>query len=272
VLFDVYGTLFVSARGEPAAPAVHPSGTQGQPDGPLAAAFAALRMAIPAATAAKADPMLQTIIRDHHARARAVGVDFPEVDIVSVFQELLRRLGAAAGRRLPCGRDAARRLALEHELRGNPSWPMPDARATLRALRDRGLLRGIVSNSQCYTPWLFPALMGAELSALGFRASLCAWSYRCGCAKPSPSLFLGPLRELQRRGLPPSAVLVVGNDRGNDILPAALLGCRTALLAADARSYWPRTRPVRAGQGPVARLRGPDLRLTALAQLPELLS
>jgi putative hydrolase of the HAD superfamily len=149
---------------------------------------------------------------------------------------------------------------------------MPGAGATLAALRRGGLPLGIVSNAQFYTPWLFPVHFGAGLRALGFRPRLCAWSYRSRCAKPSASLFRGPLRSLQRRGIPASATLVVGNDRRNDIDPAVRLGCRTALFAGDARSYRPR-------EGEADRLEPPgrspepaaDLLLAALPQLLEAL-
>jgi len=250
VLFDVYGTLFVSA----------PDPRSGS-EGPLAAAFAALQL--PLLAAGEADRVLEETIRERHDLARAGGIDFPEIDIVSVFQELLRRLSAAAAAPLPCDRGTAERLSLEQELRRNLIWPMPGATATLAALRGRGLLLGIVSNAQFYTPWLFPALMGAGLPALGFRKGLCSWSFRRGCAKPSPSLFLPPLRKLQRRGIPAAAVLVVGNDRRNDILPASRLGCRTALFAGDARSYRPRD-----GEHLPE---SPDVLLTALPQLLEVM-
>ena len=249
VLLDVYGTLFVSA----------PAGARG-PDGPLAEAFAALGLPLPAALVETAEGLLEAIIGEHQDRARAGGAEPPEIDIVAVFRELLRRLASAAALPLPRDRGTAERLALEQELRRNRVWPMPGAAAALAGLRDRGLPLGIVSNSQFYTPWLFPALLGGSLSTLGFRRALCSWSYRFLCAKPSPRLFQRPLRWLRRRGIPPEAVLMVGNDFGRDLLPASHLGCRTALFAGDARSYKPASGPDAAGR--------PDALLTALAQLP----
>lgn len=249
VLLDVYGTLFVSA----------PVGARG-PDGPLAEAFAARGLPLPAALAETTERLLEEIIGEHQDRARAGGAEPPEIDVVAVFQELLRRLASTAALPLPRDRGTAERLALEQELRRNRVWPMPGASAVLAALRDKGLPLGIVSNSQFYTPWLFPALLGGPLRALGFRSALCSWSYRFGCAKPSPRLFLRPLHWLWRRGIPPEAVLMVGNDFDRDLLPASHLGCRTALFAGDARSYRPAGGPVGADR--------PNALLTALAQLP----
>jgi putative hydrolase of the HAD superfamily len=260
VLFDVYGTLFVSAAGGSTPDAE----SAGPCTGFLAEAFEALQLPNPVGAARSAERVLETITRERHDQARAAGVDFPEVEIVSVFQELLRRLSSPTRARLPSDHGTAELLALEYELRRNPTWPMPAAGATLAALKDRGLLLGIVSNAQFYTPWLFPAHLGANLGTLGFVPALCAWSYRCGCAKPSPSLFLPPLRELQRRGVPPAATLVVGNDRRNDVDPASGLGCRTALFAGDARSYRPR------GHDPAPDDPRADLLLTALPQLLEI--
>lgn len=254
VLFDVYGTLFISA----------PCAAAGR-DGPLAAAFAALQLPLPEPAAEEADRLLPAIIRERHEAARARGVEQPEIDIRSVCQELLRRLGAKTGIRLPCDRRTAERLALEQELRRNHVWPMPGAAETLDGLRRRGLQLGIVSNSQFLTPWLFASLLGAPLTALGFREPLCAWSYRCGCAKPSPALFRSPLRALARRGIPPASVLMVGNDHLSDVLPASRLGCRTALFAGDSRSYRPAPGDAPGDRPP------PDLLLTRLPQLLEAL-
>lgn len=270
VLFDVYGTLIISAAGEIGAAA---SPGRPQPVDSLAEAFGALRLPLPPQAGA-AERLLESIIRARQERSRAAGVEFPEVDIVSVYRELLRRLGGLAGTRLPSGPRLAARLALEHELRRNPTWGMPGAGTTLASLKARGLLLGIVSNAQFYTPWLFPAHLGADLRALGFTPALCSWSYRRGCAKPSADLFRPVLRALERRGVVPSATLVVGNDRRNDVLPASRLGCRAALFAGDARSYRPREQepPTDGPQGDRGALVKPHLLLTALPQLLEVLA
>ncbi|MFO1491262.1 MAG: HAD family hydrolase [Kiritimatiellia bacterium] len=223
VLFDLYGTLFVSGAGEVGATAETP-----------------------------AEPRLSAAIRRHHEAARATGIDHPEVDLLSIWRDLAGGDEALAETR-----------AIDCEWSVNPVWPMPGAAGMLRALRGQGVLLGIVSNAQFFTPPLFEALMGSDATALGFEAGACAWSYQSGRAKPSPHLFHRAMDAWVRRGIRPGEILMVGNDMRNDVLAAAACGMRTALFAGDARSL---------------RLRGrstvetpPDLVLTELEQLPPLL-
>jgi putative hydrolase of the HAD superfamily len=104
-------------------------------------------------------------------------------------------------------------------------------------LRGRGLVLGIVSNAQFYTPLMLEGFLDSSLDDLGFDAECCAWSYRLLEAKPSTRIYEEALAGLERvHGIEPSEVLYVGNDLRNDIWPASLTGCRTALFAGDARS------------------------------------
>ena len=223
VLFDLYGTLFVSGAGE-----------------------------VGATTEISTDPRLLDAIRRRHEAAQAAGVDHPEVDILEIWRELLGEDEALAEAQ-----------AVDHEWRVNPVWPMPGAGDVLRALRNRGLLMGIVSNAQFFTPPLFEALLGADAAALGFDAAACAWSFALGRAKPSSFVYHKAMEAWTRRGIQPGEILMVGNDMRNDVLAAAACGLRTALFAGDARSL---------------RLRGgspadtpPEAVLTSLKQLPPLL-
>ena len=223
VLFDLYGTLFVSGAGDVGATAETP-----------------------------AEPRLPAAIRSHHEAARAAGIEHPEVDLLAIWRDLAGGDEALAEAR-----------AIDCEWMVNPVWPMPGAADMLRALRDQGVLLGIVSNAQFFTPPLFEALLGADAAALGFENDACAWSYQLGRAKPSPLLYQRAMDTWVRRGIRPGEILMVGNDMRNDVLPAAACGMRTALFAGDARSL--RLRGRSAAETP------PDLVLTELAQLPPLL-
>lgn len=252
VLFDIYGTLLVSGCGEIGSAVAHDEAE-------------ALQEALRAAELAEdvdARVLLETqqqVIRDEHARLRERSVDYPEVDIVAVWGEALRR-----GERFP-GSDFTEhdleRLALEYECRVNPVWPMPHAHETLAELRDAGLTLGLVSNAQFFTPLLFPVLFGAELSGLGFEDELCVFSWRCGVAKPGGAIFEQATAALDHRRISTNRALYVGNDMLNDVAGAAQAGFRTALFAGDARSL--RKRP---GDERIAGIE-PDLVLTDLHQL-----
>jgi putative hydrolase of the HAD superfamily len=262
VLFDVYGTLFVSASGD--------IGTAGKESrsGPFQAALTAcgFQPASPRA-AARGGAWLAEEIRAAHARARGGGTEHPEVDILGVLSSTLTRLRREAEILRRPGAARVRRFAVEYEARQNPCWPMPGVRETLTALQARGLVLGIVSNAQFYTPLLFPALLGASHRRLGFLDPACVWSYRLLEAKPSERLFRIAAGELERRrGIKPNQILYVGNDMLNDIYPARACGFRTALFAGDSRSLRLRQ------DDPRCRGLVPDALVTELSQILRLLA
>jgi len=154
----------------------------------------------------------------------------------------------------------ARAFALEYEALVNPAWPMPGLRTALSDLRRAGILLGILSNAQFYTPSLFECFLGAGPRALGFREELTLYSFELGLAKPSPRLFAIARARLQAAGVRPGRVLMVGNDALRDLAPARAAGFQTALFAGDARSL--------RGAGEA---RAATAVITDLAQLPRLL-
>jgi len=66
---------------------------------------------------------------------------------------------------------------------------MPVLRGVLRGLHRQGLLLGILSNAQFYTPLLFECFLGAGAREMGFREELILYSCELGLAKPSSRLF-----------------------------------------------------------------------------------
>lgn len=257
VLFDVYGTLVISTSGDIGLARERPG--ERDPAGAFAAALEAAGIRAPA-TAGPA--RLEQAIRAFHARRKAVGTEFPEVDILAVWEEILG--GEVLGGEIPTSRDQFARLAVEYECRVNPVWPMPGLAQLLADLHRRPLVLGIVSNAQFYTPLMLEGFLGAPLADLGFDAECCAWSYRLLEAKPSTRIYQVALAGLDRvHGITPSEVLYVGNDLRNDIWPASLTGCRTALFAGDARSLRLREDDPRCA-GVV-----PDRVVTALSQLTD---
>lgn len=242
VLFDIYGTLLISAAGEIGS-------------GPAAANQAAMRAALAdagladAAAAPQPEALardLQTAISAAHRAANARGVRYPEVDLRAIW----RRLLPAA--------NAAERAAVSYECRNNPVWPMPGAAAVVTALQARGPV-GIVSNAQFFTPLALAAL----LPQVTFDPRLAVWSFAAGEAKPSGRLFeLAAERMARHHRLRPDQLLMVGNDMRNDILGARRAGMRGALFAGDARSLRRRQ------DDPACAALRPELILTELTQLP----
>jgi putative hydrolase of the HAD superfamily len=254
VLFDVYGTLLISASGEVGTATDEGRGTA------LSQAFAAVGLALHGDLQYGVQCWLDAI-HDAHAQSKKEGVEYPEVDIVPIWSKCLQRL---AEEKLLDGdvEDVdLRELAVQYEVRVNPTWPMPGLRSCLLELRRRQMLLGIISNAQFFTLELFPALLGKTLHDLEFSDDLQFYSYRSLQAKPGLPLYQLAAEAISARGLRPSDVLYIGNDMLNDVLGANRVGFRTALFAGDARSLrW------REGDERVAGLR-PDLVVTNLEQV-----
>lgn len=256
VAFDVYGTLLISAAGEPTGCAEPGSGTAAF----AAEAVAAAGIALPEAAVGRLPAALGAEIARRRAAQRSAGVRYPDPDIRGTWRAVLDdAVGAGAAPTTA----QVERLAVEFELRANPTWPMPHALETLQALHGRAAI-GIVSNAQFYTPLILRELLGAPFDAL-IPPDRRVCSYRHGRAKPGVELFEAASDRFAAAGIDRSECLFVGNDMRNDVRPAAACGWRTALFAGDARSLRTRDDDER------CRSLRPDLILTSLAQLPPLL-
>ena len=258
VIFDIYGTLLVSGSGD--------VGTIGEENSSRAAveAFGAVGLRMRGDGSAVTDILKETIGSHHRIRCEAGSLN-PEVDIRDVWRDVCAEL-AVGGilERRPDSREIEL-LAVEYECRNNPVWPMPGMLETVSGLRRRGLLLGIVSNAQFFTPLIMEALFRADLITLGFGQDRTVFSYELLEAKPSVSLFTPVVESLDREsGVSPEEALYVGNDMRNDILPSSSLGMKTALFAGDARSYRRRT------EDSACRGLVPDFVVTDLRQILEL--
>jgi putative hydrolase of the HAD superfamily len=266
VLFDIYGTLLVSGSGDVGTAAATDSAeAMGQ-----ALSSAGFKLSSDSAAGTRGIEVLEQGIRASHEVSRRNGVNWPEVEILQIWQELIETLLAEAQVTGYEGMSRLKRLAVEYECRVNPVWPMPGLKETLAGLRERDCRLGIVSNAQFYTPIMLAGLLGTGLTALGFEEPLCVWSYRELQGKPSPHLFEKATEALQRHHrIRPEETLYVGNDMRNDIAAASRSGCRTALFAGDRRSLRRREEdPFCAGVVPDLVLTELPQLLTALAERP----
>lgn len=262
VLFDVYGTLIVSGSGD--------VGTAAATD-TAEAMTQALKAAHYKGDLKKAGALGKNLLKAEvlawHTASRAAGIDFPEVDIAKIWKKVVGRLrkdGILNPPKLDI--EPIRKLALEYECLVNPVWPMPECLETLRILKERGYVLGIVSNAQFYTPLLFSAFFEQAIEDLGFDSDCCIWSYKELKAKPSADLFPKAEKYLKRNhGIKLSDTVYVGNDMLNDIYCASRAGCKTVLFAGDRRSLRLRETDERCMD------LNPDAIITSLGQLPDLI-
>lgn len=259
VLFDVYGTLLISGAGDIS------YGAEANKTREFMAAAQAVGWDVDnSKTAALFVASWRQNIRAHRHSLKQDGIAWPEINIEQVWNETLTtwRQKHPCGHRL--GLNRIRRLIIEYECRINPVWPMPGLSGVLPRLKAIGLILGIVSNAQFFTPLNLAAFPETGWTKGLFDQTLCAWSYRWKEAKPSSRMLESVLYRLSRyHGITPSETLVVGNDMLNDILPANRLGCQTALFAGDARSLRLRS------EKPECSTVTPSLILTRMAQLPK---
>lgn len=96
----------------------------------------------------------------------------------------------------------------------------PDAKRTLRSLRERGYRLGLISN----THWRIPDALREKFDGLFDVVTL---SYEHGYAKPHPSIFL---ETLNRLGVNPNDCLHIGDDPIADIQGARGVGMKTAFI------------------------------------------
>ncbi len=249
IVFDVYGTLFISGSGD-----ISLADEQDR-DAVMLAVLEESGFAWSQGAGAVSTLFFEKI-KESNAVARAGGIDFPEVEIRDIWRELLQCEDWKNA-----SNEAIDALAVRYETRVNPVWPMPGLETTLDELRGHRMQLGIISNAQFYTPLLFQHFLGQLPPGLGFADQLCVWSYRERIGKPSQRLFDISVEKLASCELKPCEVLYVGNDMRNDMVPAAAAGMRTALFAGDARSL--RLREHSADALPV------DIVLTGLGQLLE---
>lgn len=218
VLFDMYGTLLISASGD-----IGFSQNNQEPIDKINNLIRKFKI--------DADPQLlmsalKQAIASVHQTQRAKGILFPEVEIDRIWMQILNNPQ----------KEFVRKFALEYELSVNPVYPMPHLAELLQTCRSKKLLIGVISNAQFYTLHLFQWLLEAAPEDLGFHPDLIFLSYRMGCAKPSPEIFRAAADALKKMNIQNQAVLYMGNDMLNDIWPAKQIGFKTALFAGDQRS------------------------------------
>jgi putative hydrolase of the HAD superfamily len=261
VVFDVYGTLFSSGVGDISL------ATEENRDAAIRTVLLENGIRVTrAASKLRIDEALHEIIHKYQSRRRARGMEYPEVDIRSVWAELITELATSGQIETDAAIDIDT-LVIDYETRVNPTQPMPGLAELLIKLHARGLIFSIISNAQFYTPLLFEAFLGETIDELGFCPDCNVWSYEELEGKPSQQLYrLAAERLKQHHQLTPDQCLYIGNDMRNDIWPAKALGFRTALFAGDKLSLR-RRKDHHACKG-----LQPDAEITALAQIESLIS
>lgn len=142
----------------------------------------------------------------------------------SLLDEIVFSALVTCGRQPENVREAIRE-AVDQGIKARGTRWFPDAKRTLRSLRERGYRLGLISN----THWRVPDGLRKEFEELFDVVTL---SYEHGFAKPHPSIFLATLIKL---GVDPKDCLHVGDDPTADVRGARGVGMKTVFIKRDMR-------------------------------------
>lgn len=218
LLFDIYGTLFISGAGEIS---ISKKDFKNKDDLKKLLQQFGIKATLQAVL-----KNLFDAIEKSHEESRSKGIDFPEVEIDKIWMSVIKENCLTR----------AREFAVLYELIVSPVYPMPHANELFAACKKVNFPMGIISNAQFYTKYLFDWFFCSAPERLGFFSDLIFYSFKSGYAKPSVFMFNLAADKLKKMGIPADSVLYIGNDMLNDIYPAKKAGFKTALFAGDDRS------------------------------------
>lgn len=235
IIFDIYGTLLVSASGDIDQAQVKTDYLK------LGLQEAGIKCNDDSEAFLNAllDKFKKTI-RCIHTADKEKGIAHPEIDIEKIWQIVIREY-EDKGLLSTSRTTDFRILTVIYEIHSNPVWPMPDMKKVLQMLSDKGIVLGIVSNAQFYTPLLMNYFIKDTIDENEiihfFNEDLSVYSYKNGMAKPSVELYNQLIPVLKDKyNIDPQEAVFVGNDMLNDIYAADKAGLKTALFAGDTRS------------------------------------
>jgi putative hydrolase of the HAD superfamily len=237
VIFDIYGTLLVSA-----------SGDVNETELSMEHALESFRTTGIRIKKRYGDIAGRLIVSEyrrqinkHTIRRSAEGERFPEVDVREVWKSVISELKKKGIIQDKVDPDFEI-LAFIFETLSNPVSPMPGMMRLLETLKKRNIVMGTVSNAQFYTPITMNYFISGRLeksSRIGspFARDLQVFSYEHLTAKPSGTLFEKMTESLAAYDIRPNNAVYAGNDMYKDIRPASEQGFKTALFAGDKRSF-----------------------------------
>jgi putative hydrolase of the HAD superfamily len=238
-IFDIYGTLLISASGDIDQAEFN--------TGSLEYAMNKSNITVNATDPSQKKQIFSGLlndliqaIQDEHEFYRTNGVPFPEVVIQDIWNALLEDYDKK-GKINYTEQSDLEVYTILFELLSNKVYPMPFMREVVEKLDEKRIPLGIISNAQFYTPIIMNYFFEEETydseNIHHFDPDLTIYSYKTGISKPDFSLFdaiKGIL--LEKYSISAEETLFVGNDLYKDIYPAAKTGFKTALFAGDKRS------------------------------------
>ena len=267
VLFDIYGTLFISEAGDISHAEVYEKKNNGKDKTERSIFQKTFEDAgidtsdFNTALYPELHDFYVSEIKKEHKKLISSGIKHPEVVITEIWERILKNL---TDRHFT--EDEIFTTASVYESLSNRTYPMPEAENVLAGLKRREVILGIISNAQFYTPLMFNAYFGKSTEEIGFDNELSIYSFKYRQSKPDSFLFEKAAGILEKKyNIKPQQVLYTGNDMLNDITAAYNAGMKTALFAGDKRSLRLRENT------PACRGISPDRIITDLGQICDII-
>jgi putative hydrolase of the HAD superfamily len=262
-VFDVYGTILVSASGDIDESVISTENLQ--------EAFSASGIEL---AESLTDPDLalaeilgdfKQLIRQNHQAAFSEDKPYPEINILEIWEEILMD-HQHRNRILLNGPLCIKCFTFVFEVLSNRIYPMPGMKEVIHLLAEKKFPLGIISNAQFYTPVILNFFLHGTISESEqvnpFDSDLTVFSYQHQRSKPDAFLFELLKNQIRKKyGIYADEILFIGNDMFRDIYPASLAGFKTALFAGDTKSL--RLRQER----PELKKVTPDYIVTSLSQI-----
>jgi putative hydrolase of the HAD superfamily len=267
IIFDIYGTLLVSASGDIDEASFSLKN--------LEQALNEAGIKILAGNENQKYQILEEIldlykqtIIDTHQQKKCQDIPYPEINIVDVCQSVVDT-GVARGWLMFANGSDCKKSIFVFEVLSNRTSPMPGLKDVIFSLHKKGYPLGIVSNAQFYTPVLLHYYLNDEFketeTVFPFVPDLTVYSYKHLRGKPDTYLYSKLIPELESKyHIKPSEALFVGNDMLKDVYAANKAGFKTALFAGDRQSLRMRKDDERTKQ------LNPDYIITELNQISDI--
>jgi putative hydrolase of the HAD superfamily len=261
VIFDVYGTMLISASGDIEESEISTSNVR--------KALEAADISIVSVNheVAVLNHMLDSFKREIHSvhiNERSAYNPYPEVNILEIWSRILKEQSNKNELKIN-DELCVKCFTFVFEVLSNNIYPMPGMKDVIRTLKSKGIPLGIISNAQFYTPVILNFFLDNPVDdpdVSPFDPELTILSYQFKRSKPDHYLFeLIRSRCKEKYDIPPGQILFVGNDMFRDIYPAFTAGFKTALFAGDKRSLRLRS------ENPAMNELNPDYVITDLRQI-----
>ena len=237
-VFDVYGTLLVSASGDIDESVFSTDN--------INRAFNSAGIQVSKRVEDQATLLTEILeefrqsVREYHDKERTEELPYPEVNILQIWEKIILTC-EKRNQLILDGPLCIKCFTFVFEVLSNRIYPMPGMKELLTRLAEQSYPLGIISNAQFYTPVIMNFFLHDSISedeaVFPFDPDLTIFSYKYMRSKPDVFLFELLKEQCSRKyGLFADEILFIGNDMFRDIYPAFLSGFKTALFAGDTKS------------------------------------